>query len=155
MVRRAPFPVYGLEPGWSGRRFVHGVGVVVGEVAHVALGHGETGGEAELVVTTLYGEERAPDDAPFHAALHLEGGEASVDREPDADRVDARRRGIWAPAPIEVDRRDHVFWLQEEGPRWAAFGRVGRVRVVVAATKWSRAGVRLAEVDREAYLTRP
>lgn len=116
-----------------GTRRVLDAGLARGEVTHVALAHGDE--EVQLVVGTLYGEERAPADAPFHAALHLD--------------TDAPQ---WRPWRLEVDGREQVFWLAQAGERWAAFARVGGVRVVVAATRWDRDDVRLGVVDREAYL---
>jgi hypothetical protein len=128
---------------------VHSAGVSLGEVTHVALRHGTgTVGEPDLVVDTLYGEQRAPGDAVFHAALHLEanGGGAGAGARPE-------RR--WRQVSIEVAGREQIFWLGEEGERWAAFARVGRVRVVLVATRWDRAGVRLAVAERDAYLGGP
>ena len=117
---------------------MHGAGVSVGEVTHVALRHTVRPNGSELVVDTLYGEARAPGDAPFHAALHL-GGVGDDD-------------GRWQPWPVPVDGREQVFWLRAVGERWAAFARVGGVRVVVAATRWDRARVGLAAVRPQDYV---
>lgn|GEM_PF-6764592 len=133
IVRRAPFALYGLPAGWTGRRAVHSAGLVLGEVTHTALSHHAD--DARLVVDTLFGEERAPSDAAFHAALHLDAGDPR-----------------WRPWPIEVEGREQVFWRSDVGDRWAAFARVGGLRVVVAATRWDPGDVRLAVVDRERYL---
>jgi hypothetical protein len=108
-----------------------------------------------LVVSTLFAGEGCPDDAPFHAALHLDADRS--DEEVGADildpeRVVVRHEGRWRPWTVPVDGRDQVFWFQEVGERWAAFARVGDVRVVVAAFRWDRTRVRLAVVDRAAYL---
>lgn len=134
IVRRAPFPLYGMGPDWTGARGVRSAGLVRGEVAHVALSH--VAGATELVVHTLFGEQRAPADAPFHAALHLAAGDPP-----------------WRPVPLAVGGREQVFWCHQVGARWAAFARVGGVRVVVAAVRWPVAEVRLAVADREGYVT--
>ena len=154
IVRRAPFPLYGLGPDWTGRRQLHSAGLSLGEVTHVALTH--VAGDAELVTESLFGERRAPADAPFHAALHLDADrpDEEVGEEVlDPDRVVLRHEGRWRAVFLAVDGRDQVFWWQAVGERWAAFARVGQVRVVVAATRWPLDEVRLAVVaDRELYV---
>ncbi len=137
VVRQAPFPLYGLGPDWTGYRAPLAAEVSGGEVTHVALGHGGTGGPG-LTVATLHGDERASHLSPALAARHL-----SVDR----------HEGRWRPVPIPVEGREQVFWFREVGERWAAFARVGPVRVVVAANGWGLGDVRLAVADRTSYLT--
>ncbi len=135
VARRAPFPLYGLAPEWPGERRLHSHGLSAGEVTFVALGHVDDH-DGELVVHTLFGERRAPNDAPFTAVLHL-----------------AAEPPQWHPRTMVVEGRDQVFWGSEEGDRWAAFARVGGVRVVVTATRWSvgPGDVRLAVVDPVDY----
>lgn len=136
----------------------------MGEVTHVALQHrpvidveapsGAGRGDGPvLVVDTRFGERPAPDDAPYRAIVHLEP-DGSPDRPDDDEMPDeaiARHRARWQAWTFTVDGHDQVFWFQEVGERWAAFARVGDVRLVVAATRWDRAGVRLAVADRAAY----
>ena len=157
MARRAPFPLYGLAPDWRGRREVGSGGAGLGEVTDIGLRH-RTGayGGPEVVVKTLLGQEGLTDLAPFAAALHLDAGQpydgwaADV---VDPERVTARHEGRWRPSTFSVDGRDQVFWSQAVGERWAAFARVGGVRVVVAGTRWDPAEVRLAVVDPAGYLS--
>jgi hypothetical protein len=157
IARRAPFPLYGLDSGWTGRRGVDGALTGLGEICRVGLRHGGGGpGEPELVVSTLLAEEGVADDAPFTAALHLDADLSDADlsdAERGADilapeRVVARHQGRWRPLSLPVEGRAHVFWADEVGERWAAFARVGAVRVVVAGYRWDRGDVGLAVVNR-------
>ncbi len=140
VVRRAPFPLYGLSPDWTGPRSPVGCGVSAGEVIRVSLGHGAPDVERgpTLVVETLLGLEGEPWWAPFRAALHLDGSHLDEDPALVADR----HQGRWRPLSLAVDGRQQVVWFQEVDERWAAFARVGPVRVVVAATRWDGADVR-------------
>jgi hypothetical protein len=154
-LRRAPFPLYGLTLDWIGDRGVQGAGGSMGGIDELALRHG-TGvwGEPDLIVTTLLGIEGLPDRAPAIAAIHLDADQPYEEWSADVlepERIVARHRARWQPWTFPVDGRDQVFWLQEAGERWAAFARVGDVRVVVAATRWDLDGVRLAAVDPLAY----
>ncbi len=151
---KVPFPVYGLTPEWTGNRDVHSAGVSLGEVTHVALRHGTGPGHPELVVDTLYGEERAPADAPFHATLHLDAGAGAAAAGGAAGIGGAAPGGEppWQSRSFPVDGRDQVFWFRAAGERWAAFARVGMVRVVVAATRWDPAAVALAVVAAGDYV---
>ena len=104
------------------------------------------------MVETLLGVEGEPWWAPFRAGLHLDGLHPDGDPPAAPGLVADRHQGRWRPLSLAVDGRQQVFWFQEVGDRWAAFARVGPVRMVVAATRWDRADVRLAVVDRAAYL---
>ena len=116
----------------------------------MSLGHGAPDVERgpTLVVETLLGLEGEPWWAPFRAALHLDGSHLDEDPALVADR----HQGRWRPLSLAVDGRQQVVWFQEVDERWAAFARVGPVRVVVAATRWDGADVGLAVVDRTVYL---
>jgi hypothetical protein len=161
VARQAPFPVYGLGPDWIGHRSLGGGGLSMGEVTHVALQHRpavpDTGGDRRdgpvLVVDTCFGEQRAPDDAPYRAIVHLEPDQPDDDESPYElpGEVIARHRARWRPWIVPVDGRAQIFWFQEAGERWAAFARVGDVRVVLLASRWDLAAVRLAVVDPAAY----
>jgi len=153
IARRAPFPLYGLTADWTGGRRLHTACVSDGEVTYVGLRHGAPAREdPELVVTSFLGDERQAHLLLLHAAHHLDvddGQQPAADVGPD--EVMRHQAGRWRPWTVAVEGRDQVFWLHDAGHRWAAFARVGTVRVLVAATRWDRADVRLAIVDPAAY----
>jgi hypothetical protein len=151
VVRRAPFPLYGLTRDWTGARHPNSAHMHNGEVTEVGLVHERMPGAPRLVVHTLLGVEGEPHFALLYAIQHLEGDLEVWAAIWDPDPLVDREMGLWRPSTLVVDGREQVFWLREEGERWAAFARVGQVRVVVTATAWDRGDVRLEVVDREDY----
>ena len=158
IVARAPFPLYGLAADWTGDRGPDSAGVTNGQVTYVGLRHGSPASNgSKLVVKTFLGIEGQAHLALIHADQHLDADhERRAADVVDPDELLRRQEGRWRPVTFPVEGRHQVFWLRDEGERWAAWARVATVRVVVAATRWDHGDgdgdrVRLAVVDPAGY----
>jgi hypothetical protein len=157
LLQRPPFPIYGLDQRWTGRRWPGGWGSSDGTIDRIELGHGDPFDDgAPLVrVETLWvreGRERMTEVSAAHELAEVlwhEGAEHDVVRSAYTEDP----TGSWPVVALSVDGVSMPFRLLAAGDWWATLGRIGDRYVAVKARHVGLDDVGLVTmVDPEPYL---
>jgi hypothetical protein len=151
VLRRTPFPIYGLDGRWTGRRWQGGSGRSDGEVDRIELGHGDPWDDAAPLVRveTLRIRKERERMTEVSAAQELaevlwhEGADHSVVR----GAFTSDPTGSWSELTLPVNGEGTSFRRLAAGPWWVALGRVQDVYVAVKARGVDDAGIGLVAVD--------
>ena len=154
ILRRLPFPVFGLEPRWAGLRWVNGWGTSGGNVRHLELTHADrrTRSRRLRIATLLF----APDDESagielpdlaqqlaqnlwFHGAPHALVRPTFTDDDPTA---------TWSPLIVPVDGQPTMFRSLTHGNAWVALSpRAAEYLVTIEAEDIDPGGITLVTID--------
>jgi hypothetical protein len=161
LVRGRPFPIYGLDPTWTGARGLGGVGWRGGSLTSVELTHGDPIRGPWVRIETVR-KDHLHDDPQEIASILWHRMEQAPPDVPDELREDWIRRRVqdrrmrntqWTRASIPVDGEPMGFDWLDENSDWAAHTHIGPLVVTIDAHRVPLESVRLAVVtDVEPYL---
>ncbi len=123
---RLEFPVLGLSPTWSGRRYIAGWGAAAQEVTNVQLGHIEADGGVLLVTS-----RRARKGDQFQDVWNSSRG--SLDLDVDGVRFVGEKTTEHLRLSVEGQEVDFC-WSNGRDGSWMAHGNYGDSHVVLEAS---------------------
>lgn len=159
ILRRRPFPIYGLDARWNGLRWVGGWGGSDDQIDHIGLGHGDPFDDAAQLVRVFTWRLSSPPErmTVANAARGLaeylwhEGGAPHDLVRPTFTSEDPT--ASWSELVLPVEDQPVVFRSLAEGAFWVALGRTRECLVTVEARGIGPDDIGLMTVDDvEPYL---
>lgn len=156
VVRRSPFPLFGLDETWDGDRWIGGYGMANGRLSEVSLGHSREGPDGDVRV--LVGV-RAP-AGDVERAMRWAASDLELELCPwtpawPPPENGPRLPGIetWSSVTVPLDGAPVELRRMAEGDRWVAIGTVEELLVTLDARRLPVELVSLVTVsDVNAYV---
>jgi hypothetical protein len=159
VLRRRPFPIYGLDARWTGLRWAGGWGGSDDEIDHIGLGYGDPFDDAAPLVR-VFTWRLSPPMERLTVANAAQGLAESLWRDGGAPHDLVRSAftsedptASWPELVLSLDGNPATFRSLAEGSFWVALARTEECLITVEARRISPDDIGLMAVDDvEPYL---